>query len=251
MKKSIFTIAILVTMLTISILSNYAFAGIGLTFATGGVIISTDRMRAIYERAKKDPDNAGKIIVPHYIRIEQAVTNGKTKYSFLITRDSNSDTVTEQKLDRNDKFLACSMGLFLMKRLSTKLGGEVLYTFPNTKTLTEFADISTTFLGKDLECFYNGFITIKVGQTIYLEKFATQQFREVPITQQSDATTQNSKTTNSGMVDLTPQVLLNGDLKTSIDLEAPVDAGALLAHTTASTKNYLVIMSYGFLITTR
>jgi hypothetical protein len=248
--KKLFAITMILTAIAVTLFTQFATAGVSMA-VVGGVVISTDRMRAVFERAKKDYAGQGKIIVPHYIRIEQAIANGRTKYSFQITKDTNSDTVTEQKLDRNDKFLATSIGLFLMKRLSTKTGNEVLYSFPNTKTLTEFADVSTTFLGKDLETFFNGFLSIKVGQTIYLEKFPTKKFREVGVTQQSDATTQNSSTGDSGFVDLTPQLLLDGDRKTDITLEAPVHSTSLPANTTASTTNYLVFMAFGFLITTR
>jgi len=210
-----------------------------------GVVISPDRMRSIFSGLTKYR-NEGFITSPGFIRVEQAISNGKAVYAFPVTKDQNSDTVTERKLDRNDKFMVTHMGLFLMKRLSTKTGIEVLQTYPN---ILEFADVSSTFLGADLETFYNGNIGIKVGQTVYIEAMDTRKFRSVEDVQQSAATNKSSARENSGFIELTPQILLDGDQKNDISLTAPVHSSALVAHTTASTTNYLVWMARGFLIT--
>lgn len=210
-----------------------------------GVIISPDRMRSIFSSLAKYRKD-GYITSPGYIRVEKAIVNGQTVYTFPVTKDQNSDTVTEEKLDRNDKFMVSHMGLFLMKRLSTKTGGEVLQTYPN---IQEFADNSSTFLGADLEVFYNGKISIKVGQTVFVEKMDSRRFRSVEDVQQSSASTKSSAKENSGFVELTPQILLDGDQKNDITLSAPVHSTALVANTVASTTNYLVWMARGFLIT--
>jgi hypothetical protein len=209
------------------------------------VVISPDRSRSIYSGLEKWRKE-GYIVSPGFVRVEQAIVNGKTVYTFPVTKDANSDTVTEEKLDRNDKFHVSHMGLFLMKRLSTKTGIEVLQAYPN---ILEFADVSSTFLGADLEVFYNGKLAVKVGQTVWIEKMDTRRFRSVEEVQQAAASTKSSAKEHSGFIELTPQILLDGNEKNEIKIEAPVHSSALVAHTTASTSNYLVMMFRGFLIT--
>jgi hypothetical protein len=210
----------------------------------GAVVISPDRMRSVHGGIKKQ--FPGMLVSPSTLRIEVPVVNGKGKYDFPVTRDQNSDQITEIKLDRNDKFVVTHIGLMLMKRLSTKTGAEVLQTYPN---IQEFADVSSTFAGADLEVFYNGHFQIKVGQKVFVEKLDSRRFRAIEDVQQSSSTTKSSARENSGLVELTPQVVLDGDAKNEITLQAPVHSSHLVAHTTASTTNYLVLFCRGFLIT--
>lgn len=210
-----------------------------------GIVISPDRMRSIFSKMTEYTES-GHIVSQGYIRVEVPIANGKTVYTFPVTKDQNSDTVTEEKLDRNDLFKVTHMGLFLMKRLSTKTGGEVLQTYPN---IQEFADDSSTFLGADLEVFYNGKISVTVGQVKYLEKLDTRRFRWIGEIQQSSATTKSSAREESGLIEVTPQILLDGNQKNEIRLEAPVHSSALVAHSATNTTNYLVWVARGFLIT--
>lgn len=236
---------------------------------TKSVIVSPERERAIFSNLNKK--YAGMIISPGKLRIEQAIVNGKSTYTFPVTKDANSDTVTEEKLDRNDSFMVTDMGLFLMKRLSTKTGGEVLQTYPNPVAIP---DDSTNFLAADLEVFYNGKLSMKEGQTVFIERFPTERFRVVPDAQQAsgafyainasgaEATSSvlaaaskqlmianSGRTKDAGMIPLTPQILLNGDKKNEITVTAPVHSTAKIANTVSNTTNYLVLLLYGFQIT--
>lgn len=214
----------------------------------GGIHISLDRARTIYESAKRNPAYANKILAPSFVRIEAKILNGRTKYEFPFTRDTNSDTVTERKIDRKDLFLMTHMGLFLMKRDSTKLGGEVLQTYPN---IIVFPNDSTNFLGADLEVFYNGAISVKVGQTVYIEGLDTRQFRSVEENIQSSTIDKSAERSNSGLIELTPQLTLDGNQKNEIVLEAPVSGSAKVENTVANMSNYLVLFGRGFLITSK
>jgi hypothetical protein len=216
---------------------------------TNPVAMTNDRQRGIVQAAKaKYPKEEGWIVTPGFLRVEQAISNGKPRYQFAVTKDSNSDTVTEVKLDRNDKFLVSHVGIFLMKRLSTLTGIEVLQTYPNVVAIP---DDSTNFLCAHLEAFYNGFFGIQVGQTVYIEKMDTRRFRSVEEAIESATITKSSARENSGFVQLTPQFELDGDGKTLISIEAPIHASAKVANTVSNTTNYLVLMFRGFLITKR
>jgi hypothetical protein len=208
-------------------------------------VVSSDKNRNALEALRNDPNLNGRTMSPSFLRVEQKIVNGKPVYNFNLTKDTNSDSVTERKLDVNDSFLITEIGLKLMKRLSTKIGGEVLQTYPN---IQEFADVSTTFLGADLEAFYNGLMELTVKQKVQIEAMDTNQFRYVSETQQSSASTKSSGDMHAGMVSITPNIRINGTDKNSLKVSAPVASSALVAHTTANTDNYLVLFIRGFLI---
>lgn len=211
-----------------------------------------DRSRSIYNNL--DEKYPGLIKTPGYIRIEKKIYNGQTKYDFICTRDGNADTVTENKLDRNDKFVVTHMGLFLMKRLSTLIGAEVLQSYPNEMV---FADVSTDFIGEHLEAIYNGKLGLKVGQTNFIEGMDLRRFRNVPTAQELTFNSTTSKVANSGQtektgfVEMTPQVTIDGNAKAMITIDAPVASSHKVAHTTSNTDNFIVLVLRGFLVTGR
>lgn len=234
-----------------------------------GITVSTDRERAIFSRLEAKFKAEGKIVTPGYIRLENELINGKPKYDFQILRDTNSDSVTEQKLDRNDKFLATHLGLFLIHRGGTipnsdpeekyEPGLEVLQTYPNP---TIFSDKSIF-----LESIYNGKISIMVGQTKYVEALDTRRFRYVPTAQQLTVTNGASSTPlvvssiansgqdeNSGFINLTPQITFDGALKNNITLEAPIASTFEMQPSQRRNQRQmycLVLMMRGFLVTNR
>lgn len=212
-------------------------------------VTNSDRNLAIFATLKrKYAAQQNIIITPGYIRIEQKITNGKSRYIFTYTKDSNSDTVTEVKLDRNDQFIATHTGLFLMKRDSTIPGIEVLQTYPNP---VEIPDDSTNFYCKHLEAFYNGSFGVQVGQTVYIEKMDTARFRFVGENIQTSSIVKSSFGEFTGFSELTPQIEFSGDGKSIIAVDAPIDATAKVANTVSNMSNYLVLIFRGFLVTRR
>ena len=235
--------------------------------------IVIDRDRAVLAKATEDikkfyKAGAAPILTPGFMRIEALISNGKQTYDFRIQRDNTADTVTERKVDRKDMFVMSEMGLYLMKRVSTLTGGEKLQTYVNE---VEFADNSTTFIGDHLNAFFNGSVKIQVGQTVLAEAIDTKRFKVVPDTQAAAAAyaainAAGAEATSSvlaaaskklaigaassrpddGMAPMTPTYILDGDGKTVLSLYAPVHANALVAHTAASTANYLVLYVRGF-----
>ena len=226
------------------------------------VVVSTDRHKGIFQKAQQEYAKDGKIVVPGYLRIEQKIVNGKTKYDFAITRDSNSDSPTELKLDRNDLFKVTDVGLFLMRRDSTLIGHEVLQTYAN---YIAFPPVGSpfTFNPTHLESFYNGKLSLVVGQTKWIEGLDTRRFRYVGAQQESLTTDGNTPPTiinfiqqssgdeKSGFIEMTPQITLDGNQKNQLSIEAPIASGHIVANTAANTNNYLVVVFRGLLITNR
>lgn len=211
------------------------------------IVVSTpDRSRAIFDRLKRE--NPGTLVQPSFIRVEQVIKNGRPVLDFSVVKDNNSDSVTERKIDRNDKFVVTHLGFFLAKRVAGLEGVEVLHTYPN---LVEFADDAQNFIGAHLESIYQGALALSVGQTKYLESLDMLRFRHVPDTQKSAAANHSSFSLDAGLIELTPQILLDGSQKNSLTVTCPFPAGAKVQNTTADTSNLLVLFARGFLLTKR
>jgi len=215
-----------------------------------GVVISPDRKRAIYTQvlANKNINVENSIISEGFIRVETKLKNGSGIYDFSIVRDSNSDSITERKIDRNDKFLVTELAFFLMCRNENKKGVEVLQTYPNPVV---FLKLDKTSSFTDLECIFNGKLSVKVGQTNFIEGMDLLRFRHVPQVQQSSANANSEASGKMGFFETTPQILLSGDQKNEIRIEAPVDSSAVIANDNVGTNNYIVMMCRGFLVSTK
>ena len=261
MKKVLAFIAL--AMITIGVIvlaqtGNYEASIITATVAP--LVITADRKREIFARLRKT--HPGAIITPSYIRLEKKLEASQNKYSFSIVRDSNSDLSTEAKLDRNDKFLISDLGLFLRAGVGVP-SAEVLQTYPNKKV---FGGTNAPYL----EYIYNGYMQIKVGSTVFIERLDLLQFRHVPDAQKRDgsyfainaagaeatsnvlaAAGNGVEILDSGFVlsnmlaEITPQILFSGDAKNEITLQFPD------APTIASTFPVMVLFGKGFLISSK
>ncbi len=223
----------------------------GTTPQNKNVVISPDRKRAIFSQvlANKGINTDNAIVSEGYIRIERRLENGRNKISFSIVRDANSDTPTERKIDRNDKFLVTEMGIFLMHRSESKRGIEVLQTYPNTKVFV--AKDGGDTIANDLEAIYNGNISVKVGQTKFIEGMDLLRFRNVPQTQQNATNANSQSTGKQGFFETTPQILFDGNQKHEIDIELPIDSTVTIASDVADHNNYIVLFCRGFLISNK
>lgn len=207
---------------------------------------SNERERVIYDRIKQEPAFKGFNVTPSYIRAEQKIVNGSGVYNFPIVKDSNADTPTEKKMDRKDFFVATGLGFFLIKRNKLKIGVEVLQTYPNAQV---FVDDTVNFVGADLEAFYNGHLRMQIGQKVIMEALDLNRFRNVGSVVQIASIPQSSRTEKDGFIELTPQMTLDGDGKTNIQIYVPIDGNARVQNTLANTDNVAVLYLRGFLIT--
>lgn len=225
------------------------------------VLQIAERERGVYATAQQKFAGSGQITTPGFLRMEQRIIKGKTKYIFKVTRDSNSDSETEQKLEINDKFMASQIGLFLIHRDENIVGAEVLCTFPDP---TVFPVISGVSNPAHLEAIYNGKFSVVVGQTKYLEALDVRRFRCVP-NQQAVVEVLSNDTPpvklipamlseqheNSGFINLTPQIIFDGSAKNEIAIEIPVNANHEIITNVANHNYYMVMIMRGFLGTNR
>lgn len=206
-------------------------------------LVTTDDTRAIYNAANEKAKAEGLMATPGYLRIEKLIVGGQNRYQFSILKDSNSDSITERKLDRNDKFTITELGIFLMKRSSSTKGIEVLQTYPNA---TVFAASTGVLNPAHLEAIYNGNLSLSVASTKFIEGMDLNRFRMVPQLIQSASAANSQRSERDGFTKLTPQVTINGDVKTSFDIEVPTFAGMEVG-----TDCYLVLIARGFQITAK
>ena len=245
-------------MMTIALVSE-AFTGFsgatmcGASLAMAG--ISGTRERAIFDGVRKKFPNFTPS--PGYLRIEQALANGKTNYLFDI-KQNGAEVSTETKLDRNDVFVVHSLAIFLSAQNSTTIGKEPLQTYPNKVAFGS----TTGFNYKDLECVYNGYLSLKIGQKINIERMPLIHFRKIPTTQEIAAITYGASVTQSGSqkIDysqfdlqnvaypLESLMFLHGTMDAKFEIAIPQWVGAQIANTAANVSNKLVLFPIGLLV---
>lgn len=205
-------------------------------------IVTTDDTRAIFNSANEKAKSQGLMAVPGFLRFEKLLKAGTNRYEFSPLRDSNSDTVTERKLDRNDQFTMTEFAVLLMKRTAATAGCEVLQSYPNATVFPT----GPTLNAAHLEAVYNGSLSLQVGNKKYIEAMDLNRFRSVPTTLQSASNANSERSERDGFTKLTPQITINGDIKTTIGIEIPTFDGMLLG-----TDVFLVVIARGFQITAK
>lgn len=218
----------------------------------GNLVVAPDRERAIYEGLRrKAPNN---IITPSYIRMEKLLSSGQGVYSFDMGQGVNSPRVTENRLNLNDAFMATHLGIYLLCANADLPGMKPLTTYPNNK---QFPAEEDNVNPQHLEAFYNGYLTVKVGDVVYAESMATRKFRLVPTTQQdksvppADGSAYNLSGEKGldGLMPLTPQFTFQGQAKNVLELHIPANSTQEVQYKTSTDRIYVVWYMEGYLVT--
>ena len=183
---------------------------------------------------------------PSYLRVEQSLSNTKTRYAFDI-KTIGSELATEKKLDRNDLFVVTHFGIYLIAQVSTTIGIEVLQTYPNPDIFVS----ATGFTPNHLNVIYSGFMEIKVGQQVNAEAIDMNKFRFVPTSQQQAANNYiNYSEFNHEACSYWPGALfyLHGTQNIDIHVEFPAITSMQIAAVAGSTSNKLVFYPMGYLL---
>ena len=207
----------------------------------------TNRKRAhLNELLKEYP---GTIIYEDYVRLEQRISNQKSLYQFdprqAMLQDTNFRTNQKGVAD-NDVFVALSIGLFIDQRLIAKQSTAILQTYPNANAFNAGGG-----LPEDLEVFYNGQLTFKVGATNYIINDTTRKYRAVPETQQLATVTLFSETDNeAGFVQIEPTVIFSGKQDSKINLNFNYFTGIDVAASDEEGlyENVLTVETRGFTV---
>lgn len=183
---------------------------------------------------------------PSFLRVEQSLSNTKTRYAFDIKTTGN-ELATEKKLDRNDLFVVTHFGIYLIAQVSTTIGIEVLQTYPNADVFVS----ATGFTPNHLNIIYNGHMEIKIGQKVNAEAIDMNKFRFVPTSQQQAANNYiNYSEFNHEACSYWPGALfyLHGTQNIDIHIEFPAIASMQIAAVAANTSNKLVFYPMGYLL---
>lgn len=115
------------------------------------------------------------------LRREVEIKNNKTilVFDFAETKDKN---LHERLLDVKDAFAAHSLGLFLIREDSTKIGASLPMTYVNNGVFPKSADFDPDELDGVL---YNATMDITIGSVVVARRTDTLRFRYVPDTQKT------------------------------------------------------------------
>lgn len=181
---------------------------------------------------------------PSYLRVEQALSNTKTRYQFDIKK-TGGEIATERKLDRNDVFIATHLGVYLISQVSTTIGLEVLQTYPNP----DYFITTTGFTPAHLNTIYSGHLEVKIGQKVNIEALDMNKFRYVPTTQQATPTLPYSEFDLDSYSYWPGSLLfLHGTQNIEIFIDIPSITGLAWAAVAADTSNKMVLYLMGYLV---
>jgi hypothetical protein len=222
-------------------------SGGGRIKAMGGDIVaakSFSRKQALYNEKAAQYAKAGVITTPSYLRLELTANTVATSVLNFNTLDtSGTKTVTERRLKLNDTFTITDIAFYIICDSADTINAPTdsnrakakMYTYPNPSVtgITTKAD--------ELEAIYNGFLSLRIDSTTFIDSLPMRQFYRVGTSQQvAAATNQNGiardewPLMNYGRAELLPSIELNGqaNIEWAISLPTAQDLSAVTGTTT-------------------
>jgi hypothetical protein len=213
--------------------------------AQGGDILAAkafSRKQAVFNEKAQQYAGQGVITTPGYLRLETLLATVGTatslsQISFNTLDTSGTKQPTECRLKLSDTFTITGISFYLGGLASAVVGAptaveqakEELHTFPNTQVTCIGA------MSDELEALYNGFLSLRVDTTTFLDSVPMRQFYRVGDVQQgtlitSGATASTATNKSSwyssmfGRNELLPTIELNGqaNIEWSITLPASI-----------------------------
>lgn len=214
----------------------------------GNTIISPERDRAILSRVRTIAEQKGvdaSKVQPSFLRVAVLLDPSKSAYDFVIRKDVGGSLVHDVKLDQNDAFVMSKMGILLLGENPATPGSGLLQTYPNNLVFPlQAAEVNPLHLNT----IYNGSVKIKVDDRTFAEAIPTNPMLAVRTTQQASASTFSERFLDDGLIELTPDITLNGSKKNEITLKVPTFTGLQIQYVTPTTRIYAVFYAKGFLI---
>jgi len=231
--------------------------------AQGGDIVAAQpfsRRQAVFNQKASEYANQGVITTPGYLRLEQLLATSATATSLSQINFNTLDTSgtklpTERRLKLADTFTITDISFYLGTGSAAAVGAptsaeqavERLNTFPNSGVTAIGATNANI-----LEAIYNGFLSLRVDTTTFLDSIPMRQFYRVGDVQQGIITATGGTATNHsswplsmfGRSELLPTIELNGQANIEFGITLP----ATVAYTqVAATFSTAVIILNGFL----
>lgn len=211
--------------------------------ALGGDIVaakSFSRSQALYNEKASQYAKQGIITTPSYLRLEQTATAVATSVINFNTLDtSGTKTVTERRLKLNDTFTVTDMAFYIIADTAAAVNAPTdsdrakarMYTYPNPNATPIGAKAD------ELEAIYNGYLSLKIDSTTFIDSFPMRSFYRVGTSQAGVGSTATNNLPisrdewplmNYGRSELLPSLELNGqaNIEWSITLPVAQDLGA-------------------------
>ncbi|MBA7514353.1 hypothetical protein ES705_06381 [subsurface metagenome] len=180
---------------------------------------------------------------PSYLRVEQALSNTKTRYKFDIKK-TGAELATERKLDRNDVFIVTHLGVYLIAQVSTTIGLEVLQAYANPEIFVG----ATGFTPEHLNTIYSGHLEVKIGQKVNIEALDMNKFRYVPTSQQQTDIPYSEFDLDSQSYWPGSLLFLHGTQNIEVFIDMPSITALAWAAVAADTSNKIVLYPMGYLV---
>lgn len=201
--------------------------------AMGGNIVPAkafSRKQAVFNEKATQYANQGVITTPGYLRLESLAPAAATSvFTFNTLDTSGVKTATERRLKLADTFTITDISFYLGFGAATgnaptaaQYASQQLTTYPNPNL--------AAFNGKadELEAIYNGYLTLRVDTTTFLDSIPMRQFYRVGTSQQVAAgTNQNGIGRDEwplamyGKNELLPTIELNGQSNIEFSINLP------------------------------
>lgn len=231
--------------------------------AQGGDIVAAQpfsRKQAVFNEKASQYAGQGVITTPGYLRLEQllatsAAATSLSQINFNTLDTSGVKLSTERRLKLADTFTITDISVYIGSGSAAAVGAptaaevavERLNTFPNSGVTAIGANNAT-----QLEAIYNGFLSLKVDTTTFLDSIPVRQFYRVGDVQQGIITATGGTATNHsswplsmfGRSELLPTIELNGQSNIEIGITLPSTVTYTQVATTFCTA---VIIFNGFL----
>ena len=236
--------------------------------ALGGNIVAAkafSRKQAIFNEKAMQYAKQGVITTPGYLRLETLLANNGNATSINTINFNTLDTSgtkqpTERRLKLSDTFTVTEISFYIGTGVATVATGgtgtgapgaveqskELLHTFPNQQVVAIGAN------NDELEAIYNGFLSLRVDTTTFLDSVPMRQFYRVGDVQQGTLYNTGATATNKsswlsamyGKTQLLPTIELNGqsNIEWSITLPTSIPYTQI-----ADTFCNAVIILEGFL----
>lgn len=231
--------------------------------AMGGDIIAAQpfsRKQAVFNEKASQYAGQGVITTPGYLRLEQLLsTSGAattlSQINFNTLDTSGVKLATERRLKLADTFTVTDISFYIGTGSAATVGAptaaeqavERLNTFPNSGVTAIGATNSV-----QLESIYNGYLSLRVDTTTFLDSIPMRQFYRVGDVQAGIITATGGVTTNQsswplsmfGRSELLPTIELNGQSNIEFGITLP----STVSYTqVAATYCTAVIILNGFL----
>lgn len=239
--------------------SRFNRASGGLIPAQGGDIVAAkafSRKQAIFNEKAAMYAGSGSITTPGYLRLETlAPASAVSQFNFNTLDTSGTKTATERRLKLADTFTVTDVAFYIGYGAATanaptaaQYSSQKLATFPNPRTA------AFNLKDDELEAIYNGYLTLRVDTTTFIDSIPMRQFYRVGTSQEGVAVSTTATTgviganefplSMYGRTELLPTIELNGqsNIEWSITLPNATDCSG-------ATGNFvnLVLILTGFL----